>query len=383
VLYPAAVPLADADLPCPIPAEAIVHLSAGLPCQPVAPSGARRANLDYRARFVTDSVPHAVLRLQQAGKLVFLEIEEHADFVTVGRGMLDILRTNLLALPSPIVLSTPDFFSPRDHGGPILRRRCAIRGEPASVCARIGNPPSLRPMRHPRLRIIDIALPDADVRDEQYLDGTMTFIPHVVSDTFPTVAGHIVCGGPSAPIVVGSRVRIDNDPEVDLVVMSFTDVYMRHVELFHDSRDSPWFLRSVAVSRITQHLTTIHSVLSMEGLAASCTRVGVPPLGPPKQLWLRNKRAYRPDWRELIRLMDGSPDHLSPLRLPPEPIPHADIDPIVGDMLSFRMADAMADRLCHAVAAVPHCPSTGCGRCQRPRRPRDTRSTPLQTYLLP
>ena len=42
--------------------------------------------------------------------------------------------------------------------------------------------------------------------------------------------------------------------------------------------------------------------------------------------------------------MDGSPDHLSPLRLPPEPIPHADIDPIVGDMLSFRMADAMADR---------------------------------------
>ena len=344
VLYPAAVPLADADLPCPIPAEAIVHLSAGLPCQPVAPSGARRANLDYRARFVTDSVPHAVLRLQQAGKLVFLEIEEHADFVTVGRDMLDILRTNLLALPSPIVLSTPDFFSPRDHGGPILRRRCAIRGEPASVCARIGNPPSLRPMRHPRLRIIDIALPDADVRDEQYLDGTMTFIPHVVSDTFPTVAGHIVCGGPSAPIVVGSRVRIDNDPEVDLVVMSFTDVYMRHVELFHDSRDSPWFLRSVAVSRITQHLTTIHSVLSMEGLAASCTRVGVPPLGPPKQLWLRNKRAYRPDWRELIRLMDGSPDHLSPLRLPPEPIPHADIDPIVGDMLSFRMADAMADR---------------------------------------
>ena len=31
---------------------------------------------------------------------------------------------------------------------------------------------SLRPMRHPRRRIIDIALPDAGVRDEQYLDGT-------------------------------------------------------------------------------------------------------------------------------------------------------------------------------------------------------------------
>ena len=342
--HPTAVPLADADLPCPIPAESIIHFSAGLPCQPVAPSGARRANLDYRARFVTESVPNAVLRLQQAGKLVFLEIEEHADFITVGRDMLALLRTNLLALPTPIVLSAPDFFSPRDHGGPILRRRCAIRGEPVTVCSRIGEPPPLRPMRYPRRRIIDIALPDADVRDEQYLEGAITLVPHAVSDTFPTVAGHIVCGGPSASVVVGSRVRIDNDSEVDLVVMSFTDVHMRHVELFHDSRDSPWFLRSVAVSRITEHLSTIHSVLSMEGLAASCTRVGVPPLGPSKQLWLRNGRAYRPDWRELIQLMDGSPDHLSPLRLPPEPIPHDDIDSIVGDMLSFRMADAMADR---------------------------------------
>ena len=42
--------------------------------------------------------------------------------------------------------------------------------------------------------------------------------------------------------------------------------------------------------------------------------------------------------------MGGSPDHLAPLRLPSEPIPHADIDPIVGGMLSFRVVDAMADR---------------------------------------
>ena len=91
---------------------------------------------------------------------------------------------------------------------------------------------SLRPMRHPRRRIIDIALPDADVRDEQHLDGTITLVPHVVSDTFPTVAGHIVCGGPSAPVVVGSRVHINNNPEVELVVMSFTDTHRRHVELF-------------------------------------------------------------------------------------------------------------------------------------------------------
>ena len=83
VHHPTAAPLADADLPCPIPAEAIIHFSAGLPCQPVAPSGARRANLDYRARLVTDSAPDEVLRLQKAGKLVFLEIGEHAVFGTI------------------------------------------------------------------------------------------------------------------------------------------------------------------------------------------------------------------------------------------------------------------------------------------------------------
>ena len=195
------------------------------------------------ARFATDSVPAAILRLQQAGKLVFLEIEELAEFITVGREMLERLRTNLLALPSPIVLSTPGFCSPRDYGGPILRQRCAIHGEPMSVIARIGKPPSLRPMQSPLRHIADIALPDAGVRDEQYLDGTINLVPHIISDTFPTVAARIICGGPSAPVDVGSRVHMDNKTEVKLVVMSFNDTHMHNVELCHDDRDSPWFLR--------------------------------------------------------------------------------------------------------------------------------------------
>ena len=259
VHHPTAVRLADADLPCPIPAEATALFSAGLSCQPVAPSGARRANLDYRARFVTDNVPDAMLHLQQAGKLVFLEIEEHADFITVGRGKLEFLRTNLRAPPSSMVLSTPGFFSPRDYGGPNLCRRDAIRGEPMSIIFRIGKPPSLRPMRHPRRRIVDVALPDADVRDGQYLNGTINLVSHVVSDTFPTVAAHIVCGGPSAPVVAGSRVHIDNDPEVELVVMSFTNTHMRHVELFHDSRDAPMVPAQCA--SVSHHHTPLHHPL--------------------------------------------------------------------------------------------------------------------------
>ena len=211
VVHPDAVPVLDARLPCPIPKESFVHVAAGLPCQPVAPSGARRAALDYRAPLVTDAVPDVILSLQEAGKLVFLEIEEHADFVTIGRELLLQLRTNLLALPSPIVLSDPDYFSPRDYGGPIHRRRCAIRGEPQSVVARIGKPPRLRPMVAPRTRIADVALPDTDVRPEQWVEGAITLVPHVLSSTHPTVAARIECGGPSSPVDVGSRVLIDGD----------------------------------------------------------------------------------------------------------------------------------------------------------------------------
>ena len=343
VVHPNAVPVLDARLPCPIPAESIVHVAAGLPCQPVAPSGARRAALDYRADLVTDAVPDVVLSLQEAGKLVFLEIEEHADFVTTGRELLQQLRTNLLALPSPIILSDPDYFSPRDHGGPIHRRRCAIRGEPQSVIDRIGKPPRLRPMIAPRTRIADIALPDADIRPEQWVEGAITLVPHVLSTTHPTVAARIECGGPSSPLDVGSRVHIDGDDTVVLVVMSFNDAERRYLRLFHDNRDNPWFLRNVPAHRVSAHLPTTYDVYSMDGLAASCTRLGVPPLGSSKQLWLRGGRAYRPDWRELLPLFDVEAALLAPLR-GNEPVPHDSIDAIVGDMLSMRMADAMADR---------------------------------------
>ena len=54
-------------------------------------------------------------------------------------------------------------------------------------------------------------------------------------------------------------------------------------------------------------------VLSMDGIAASCTKMGVPPLGSAKQLWLRDGRAYAPDFRELCPLLECSPSILFPL----------------------------------------------------------------------
>ena len=104
-LHPDAALTLDADSPFPIPDEPIIHFSAGLPCQPVAPSGACRAEHDHRAPLVTDSVPNAILQLQEEGKLIFLDIEEHADFVTTGSVMLESLRANLMSLPTPIFLS--------------------------------------------------------------------------------------------------------------------------------------------------------------------------------------------------------------------------------------------------------------------------------------
>ena len=339
-LHPDAALTLDADSPFPIPDEPIIHFSAGLPCQPVAPSGACRAEHDHRAPLVTDSVPNAILQLQEEGKLIFLDIEEHADFVTTGSVMLESLRANLMSLPTPIFLSDPEFFNPATVSGPITRRRCAIRGEPLHVIDRIGSVPPLQPMRV-RKRIRDIALPTADVRDDQYVEGTLTLIHHTVNPFAPTIAGSLLCGGEHRPVVVGSRVRIDDDI-VTHVVMSFDG--NDHVNLFHDDRKEPWFLRHVAVTRITSRMTHSYPVLSMDGFAASCTRVGVPPLGSAKQLWLRDGRAYRPDWRELARLMEIEPVMFDPLHDDESLAENDSIDAIVGDMLSMRMADAMADR---------------------------------------
>ena len=58
--------------------------------------------------------------------------------------------------------------------------------------------------------------------------------------------------------------------------MSFNDAAHRYVQLFHDDRDNPWFLRNVSLHRVSANLLVTHDVLSMDGLASSCTRVGVP-----------------------------------------------------------------------------------------------------------
>ena len=78
-------------------------------------------------------------------------------------------------------------------------------------------------------------------------------------------------------------------------------------------------------------------VLSMDGIAALYTKMGVPSLGSAKQLWLRDGRAYAPDFCKLYSLLECSPLILFPL-CDDVSQPPAAVDAVVGDMLTMQLA---------------------------------------------
>ena len=63
------------------------------------------------------------------------------------------------------------------------------------------------------------------------------------------------------------------------------------------------------------NVATTFDVFSTDGIASSFSKMGAPPLGSAKQLWLRNGRAYAPDYRELVRLLECHPGILFPLHV--------------------------------------------------------------------
>ena len=60
------------------PSEQYVHIPAGLPCQPFATHGERRAERDERSITVSDA-PARIAAHVGARKIVFIDVEEHAD----------------------------------------------------------------------------------------------------------------------------------------------------------------------------------------------------------------------------------------------------------------------------------------------------------------
>ena len=319
-----------------------VLMAIGLPCQPFAPGGGRLAEADPRAVESMESVPRAVTSL--GNRYISVDIEEHADFALRGAKVLKHIDERLASNSPSLVRSpaSPCMFDSVSFGGKVLRRRGAWRWELASVVARIGLAPPLRPMLTISSCIRDIALPDADIHAAQYVPGVLRLVDHCVSKTEPTVSATLTFGGDGVPIGLGSRVR---HPAYDfiLVVVAFPDDERLPISLMRDVRGRVAYFHGHMRTEAFVNIATTFDVFSMDGIAASFTNMAVPPLGSAKQLWLRNGRAYAPDYRELIRLLECHVDILFPLSVDAG-LASKDVDSVVGDMLSMQLAEAQAHR---------------------------------------
>ena len=319
-----------------------VLIAAGLPCQPFAPGGSKLAEHDERADGVTNDVPDAVASLGE--RYISVDIEEHEAFLSTGSVVLERFDARLAANHPPLVRSPsrPCLFDSAACNGKVLRPRCALRWELEWVVARIGEAPPLRPILALHSRIRDIALHDDDVRPEQYVDGVLTLVDHCVSRDHPTVAATLTFGGPNVPIREGSRVRHPSY-DFELVVVSYPDDPSLPLLLMRDKRGSVAYFPNHTREEPFTNVATTFDVLSMDGIAASFTKMAISPLGSAKQLWLRNGRAYAPDYRELVRLLECHPNILFPLHVDASLRPK-DVDAVVGDMLSMQLAEAQAHR---------------------------------------
>ena len=276
-----------------LPLVASVLIAAGIPCQPVAPGGSRLAHDDPRAFGMINAILQLIAQL--GGRCVSLDVEEHADQLSTGAQILVQIDGSLLALAFPLVRSPAlaDMFNPVFHNGKIQRRRLALRWELKRAVERIGPAPPLRPIVALPSRIADITLPSSSaICPEKYVHGRLRLLNHCVSLTSPAVCARVALGGQCVPLFVGSRVHTpDLDFQLVLVALPDDDPATNAL-LMRDVRGAlkycPHYRREQLV-----HDEVELGVLSMEGIAASCTKMGVPPpLGSAKQLWLRDGRAY-------------------------------------------------------------------------------------------
>ena len=162
-------------------------------------------------------------------------------------------------------------------------------------------------------------MPTAEIRPEQYVDGQLRLVNHCVSLTSPTVCARITLGGKHAPLFRGSRVHVA-DLDFQLVLVNLPDDINASVVLMRDVRGAVKYFPGYRRDQLV-HDEVEFDVLSMDGIAASCTKMGVPPLGSAKQLWLRDGRAYAPDFRDLCPLLECTPHVLFPLSEDSSPPP--------------------------------------------------------------
>ena len=163
-----------------------------------------------------------------------------------------------------------------------------------------------------------------------------------MSKTEPAVAATLAFGGGAAPIGLGSRVRHPTY-DFELVVVSYPGDSRLPISLMRDVRGRVEYFHGHSRTEEFVNVEKTFDVFSMDGVAASFANMAVPPLGSAKQLWLLNGRAYAPDYRELIRLLECHVGILFPLSVD-RGLGSKDADSAVGDMLSMQLAGAQAHR---------------------------------------
>ena len=184
------------------------------------------------------------------------------------------------------------------------------------------------------------------------------------------MAATLAFGGVGAPVGLGSRRVLQPACDFELIVVSYPDDPRLPVSLMRDVRGRVRYFHGHSRTEEFVNVEKTFDVFSMDGIAASFTNMAVPPLGSAKQLWLRNARAYAPDYCGLVRLLECHANILFPLSVDGG-LASKDVDSVVGDMLSMQLAEAQAHRSITSeaqfrtavtldVARAPSCDSLEC-----------------------
>ena len=317
----------------------------GIPCQLVAPNGAQRALEDERSPVTTSALPRIV---NMTGALVAdAENSNHIAIVNNGEVLLelDAQMTRIGMVRTPRIDGNPcgaEILSPTSVGGPVSRPRWFGHWERLKLVLALGECPPLMPQRLPRILIRHIMCAFEDIPPANFAVGRVLEVPRAVSIDRPTVAAELWYGSETDPLITGSRVRPIRGAdgtiaaplrEVTYVVMG---KYGTQCSLFYDAPGSKEHHHCVEQSAL-EHVLHCQIVLDVNSIALSFTRMGVPQVGPAKQLWLRNGRAVIPTPSELRRVLELTPrcdDYIGG--------PHA--YDLVGNGVSMRAAEAVAAR---------------------------------------
>ena len=276
------------------PPVKIASVYGGIPCQPIAPSGAARGIDDPRIGDTTDALPRATRALDANSA----DAENHANIITINGGAVLAKLTENFGPDYELVdvsyVNVALYYAPEE------RNRVALRWEHRRMRRALGPCPPLFILRNPQLCIRDVLLPLAEVSPDAWVDGRVVRRARTAK---PQCGAHVVADlhiDAATPIRAGSRVHYGGLGGRDFTVKQLS-ADGSTAKLFYDVRGEEFYLDTEPIGEL-RHLPQTIPLLSIDGAATAFTRFGAGFAGNRKQLWLRNGRAYLPHDKELTRL---------------------------------------------------------------------------------